>query len=359
MTGIHQSGELIGERYLIGEFIGQGGMQFVYLAEDRLLRRRVAIKTPQDHASGRRFHASAVLASRVNHSNVAKTLDFFEVEGRQYMVEEYVPGLDLAHATERYAGCLDPHLVARTVHHLARGLAASHRAGVIHRDLKPSNILVSQDLSLSGIKITDFGIARLAEEEFAEAASGGDLTNSTSSTVQGALPYMSPEAINEPRSVTAATDIWSVGAIIFHLLTGELPFGKGLPAVARILAGSRVDVPSFVTGHKQFEPLANQLLELSSWCLKPSVRDRPAADALVSRCGQLCYHVADRYQGRVREIRYGSWGFIREGDEDIFFHLKSVYGPHRLERGDSVIFSKFPGGGAWRAHPVIKVVESS
>ena len=135
----------------------------------------------------------------------------------------------------RRLSCLDPWSAAKVFHYLAKGVAAAHHAGVIHRDLKPTNVMVIGGYSLSEIKITDFGIAKMAGEELIEAAEGGSSTMTTSQTAVGALPYMAPEGIETPREVGRPADVWSVGAMMFHLLSGAPPFGTGLAAVRRIL----------------------------------------------------------------------------------------------------------------------------
>jgi serine/threonine protein kinase len=122
------------------------------------------------------------------------------------------------------------------------GLAASHAAGVAHRDLKPSNILVAPALEI--VKITDFGIATLAEELFEEVAMKGDLTKSTSGTIKGALPYMAPEMMFRRADdfVGTEADIWSLGAMMFRLITGVYPFGEAMmdkvsrPTAAQLVA---------------------------------------------------------------------------------------------------------------------------
>ena len=185
-------GSTVSSRYKIVSHIGRGGMQDVYLANDKLLGINVALKTPQVGQPDRRFGQSAIIAARVNHHNVAKTLDYVEEGGRLFLIEEFVAGETLEDKLVRF-GAVDPHLGARIFHHLCKGVAASHHAGVVHRDLKPSDIIAEPGVNLHQLKITDFGIATLTEEVFAEAAKDGDLTRSTSGTIRGALPYMAPE----------------------------------------------------------------------------------------------------------------------------------------------------------------------
>jgi serine/threonine protein kinase len=112
------------------------------------------------------------VSARVNHANVAKTLDYIEETQRANLIEEFILGKDLSRVLKENFARLDPLMAARVLHRLAKGLAASHHVGVVHRDLKPSNILAVGGERLEEVKITDFGIAKMAEEELAEAVEG-------------------------------------------------------------------------------------------------------------------------------------------------------------------------------------------
>lgn len=356
MSGPLSAGDVIGGRYQIERYIDEGGMQFVYAAKDLLSGRIVALKTPKNKSATKRFRRSAVVAAKVNHPNVAKTLDYVKEDNSRYLIEELIIGSDLAKALLRKTTFLDPYLAAKVFHHMAKGLAAAHHAGVIHRDLKPTNVMVVGGYSLRELKITDFGIAKMAADELAEAAEGGDQTLTTSQTAVGALPYMAPEAIDTPKEVTQAADVWSLGAMIFHMLTGQQPFGAGLRAVQKILAAEPPDVPEFVLRNPQFAPLARELLDMALACLQKDPTRRPSADDLVHQCGLQCYTVAPRIEGVVKRVDYNSYGFLSSELGDVFFHMNSVFGPPpNLANGDSVIFSAYPGGGSPRAYPVLKL----
>jgi serine/threonine protein kinase len=356
LSGPLSLGDLIGGRYEIERYIDEGGMQFVYAARDQLSGRLVALKTPKNKSATKRFRRSAVVAAKVNHPNVAKTLDYVRDGDARYLIEELIVGADLSKALFRKTTFLDPYLVAKVLHHMAKGLAAAHHAGVIHRDLKPTNLMVVGGYSLTELKITDFGIAKMAEEELVDAAEGGDQTLTTSQTAVGALPYMAPEAIDTPKAVTHAADVWSLGAMVFHLLTGQQPFGSGLRAVQKILAAERPTAPSFVSNNPQFAPLASELLDIAFACMQKDPAKRPTADDLTRCCGLLCYTVSPRVEGVVRRVEYNSWGFIASDLGDVFFHMDSVFGPPpRLTVGDHVLFSAYAGGGSPRAYPVLKI----
>ncbi|NWJ63673.1 serine/threonine protein kinase [Vibrio parahaemolyticus] len=355
MKGPHESGDCVASRYLVKSFLGEGGMQYVYLAHDKLLGRNVALKTPKNDSAEKRFHRSATVSAKINHPNVAKTLDYISEDGRNYLVEELIEGYDLSEALIAKVDFLDPFLVARILHHLAKGLAASHHAGVIHRDLKPTNVMVIDDFQLTGIKITDFGIAKMAEEEIVEAVEGGEDATNASATAVGALPYMAPEAIDTPREVGLKADIWSLGAMTYELLTGSKPFGSGLKAVRHIVTGKYADFPNFLSENPQFNYLTNELISIIKKCLLVSPDDRPSADELVSLCSTLCYQVSSRYEGSIKNLQYNAWGFIYvPGEQDVFYHVESIYGP-RPNVGEKVLFSKYNGGGADRALPVLRL----
>lgn len=354
MSGPLNPGDLIGDRYEVQKYLGEGGMQFVYVAHDQLTGRRVALKTPKNRSAQKRFRRSAIVAAKVNHPNVAKTLDYVRVGEDRYLIEELVEGEDLKAALLQNTTYLDPYLAAKVFHHLAKGVAAAHHAGVVHRDLKPTNIMVVGGYSLSELKVTDFGIAKMAGEELREAIEGGEPSMTTSQTAVGALPYMAPEAIEDPASVGAPADIWSVGAMMYHLLCGTYPFGQGLRAVPQIINAQVADIPAFITAKAQFSPLAAELIDIALSCLKKNPVERPTADQLVARCSNLCYTSAPRDVGIVNRFLHDAFGFIGTTTGDVFFHKDCVYGD-LPSVGDTVLYASYDGGDAPRALPVQKV----
>lgn len=349
-------GEIIEGRYFIEEHVGRGGMQEVYRANDKLLNIKVALKTPQPGQATKKFQKSAVIAAKVNHHNVAKTLDYIETGESVYLIEEFIKGETLDQKLERF-GYLDPHLAAQVLHNLSKGLQASHRAGVIHRDLKPSNVMISGGVSFRDLKITDFGIATLTKEVFADAQRAGGLTNSTSGTVKGALPYMAPEMMfNTPEHPPGApVDIWSLGAMMFRLLTGDYPFGVFLDAAVNVKNQTRKEWPKFMVSNPQFSPLAEDLKKIIDQCLSYDSTKRPTADELTKSCRELCYLSVEREEGQVENlIQNGYSGFAKGAEKSVFFSMESVYGS-RKPNSDShknICYSSFPGTPKDRAHPV-------
>lgn len=157
-------GTMIDGRYQIDdEPITTGGMQYVYPATDVVLKRKVALKTPRNESGEKRFARSAQLSAKLNHANVTRTLDYFaEEDGTQYLIEEFVDGRDLGQLQRRVKR-FDPYMAATILHALARALHIMHAQNVVHRDLKPSNIMAVGGWNLTGIKVTDFGVADWAE----------------------------------------------------------------------------------------------------------------------------------------------------------------------------------------------------
>jgi eukaryotic-like serine/threonine-protein kinase len=217
-------GELIADRYELEELVGSGGMSSVYRAHDSLLERHVALKVMHeqllsegDHVE--RFRREARLAAQLSHPNIVTVIDRGEQEGRQFIVFEYVEGENLKALIEREAPLSERHAIELALQ-IADGLAFAHANGLVHRDVKPQNVLLTVD---GRAKVTDFGIARSTDVHRGLTQTG---------TVMGTSDYISPEqARGGP--VDACSDIYALGAVLYELLTGEVPFpGDSFVAVA-------------------------------------------------------------------------------------------------------------------------------
>jgi len=208
-------GELIGGRYEIEELVGTGGMSSVYRARDSVLERRVALKILHEHFSAdpeyvERFRREARAIARLNHPNIVTVIDRGEFGKRQFIVFEHIPGENLKEVVER-EGQLPVAQALALTHQIARGLAFAHQHGVVHRDVKPQNVLVDES---GTAKVTDFGIARSLDP-------GEELTQT--GTLLGTSDYIAPEqASGEP--VDARSDQYSLGVLLYELLTGEVPY---------------------------------------------------------------------------------------------------------------------------------------
>lgn len=349
-------GEVLIDRYQIEGEIGEGGMQQVYSAKDLSLNRQVALKVPISSSGQKRFERSARLSANVVHPNIAKTLDYGVTDKTEFLVEELISGENLQVRLDRDFISLDPHLVAHIAYHLVKAVAAMNEKGIIHRDLKPSNIMVSGDPALLGVKVTDFGVAKMAAAEIDEAVKGGESSIVASKTVVGALAFMAPELITRDEGINRSKcDVWSIGALLYFLLFTEYPFGNELAAIQNILGGKLPDKARQVAGTKlQFRDLMNSLWEISKWCLTMSVQHRPSAAEVVDQFSQVTYSTAPRKMGNVK-YRKGAWGFIAPDDSgnDVFFHEDSFYGSRPAE-GMRVAFADFPGLPQSRAHPVLE-----
>ena len=255
-------GYLLGERYRIIDTLGEGGMANVYLAEDIILQRKVAVKIlrldlqnePQTQA---RFQREALATSELSHPNIVSVLDVGTDHGLPYMVMEYVDGPDLKEYIRQNAP-LDLHEVIRIMDQILSAVALAHKHNVIHRDLKPQNILMDKR---GNIKIADFGIA--------VALNQSSVTQTNS--VMGSVHYMSPEQ-TRGGLVTKQSDIYSLGIILYELITGTVPFNGDTP-VSIALKHAQEPIPS-IRKKDQSVPQALENVVLKATAKDP--RDRYA-----------------------------------------------------------------------------------
>ena len=213
-----REGSVIDDRYRVLRRIGSGGMADVWLAEDTHLQRQVALKVlhhrfAQDREFVERFRREAEAAAGLQHPNVVSVFDRGEVDGTYYIAMEYVEGRSLKDLID--AG-LSPDDAIRLVRQVLEAARFAHRRGVIHRDLKPHNVIVDAE---GNAKVADFGIARAGVSEITQTGS-----------VMGTAHYLSPEQA-QGLEVTARSDLYSIGVILYEALTGRVPF-EGDSAVA-------------------------------------------------------------------------------------------------------------------------------
>jgi serine/threonine protein kinase len=217
-AGLAPGSEFAGFR--IEDTLGHGGMGIVYLAREVRLDRLVALKVirtelAEDERFRDRFRAESRTAASIEHPNVVTVFGAGERDGLLYVAMRYVPGRDLGRLlTAR--GPLPADEAAALIAQVADGLDAVHAAGLVHRDVKPANVLVGEAQAGDGSSalLTDFGLAKIA-------ASTGGLT--ASGEVIGSVDYMAPEQI-EARRVDARTDVYALGCVLFHAVTGQVPF---------------------------------------------------------------------------------------------------------------------------------------
>ena len=208
-------GRVLGNRYRLVEPLARGGMATVWIAEDPVLSRQVAVKVLRadlaaDDATRTRFRHEAIAAAKLSHPNIVSTFDTGDDDGVAYIVMELVHGPTLRHLIDQRGG-LAVSDVIRIGKQVADALDAAHRAGLVHRDVKPANVLVPAS---GPVKVTDFGIAK--------AAGSDDLTRT--GTVMGTARYLAPEQVNG-RPTDARTDVYALGLLMFESLCGHPPFG--------------------------------------------------------------------------------------------------------------------------------------
>ena len=244
---------ILNDRYKLDAVIGEGGMATTYRGQDLLLDRTVAIKIMREQYASdsefvQRFRHEAQAAARVQNENIAGVYDTGFDKGSYYLVMEYVEGTDLKQKLRANAGPLPLINALSIAEQIASGLEVAHKAGLIHRDIKPHNILINNE---GKVKITDFGIARI------------DSDTEDTGIIVGSVHYISPEQVKGALA-TEAADIYSLGAVMYEMLTGKTLF-EGDTAMS--IAQKQVnDIPTPITAinpavPKEIEDIVNRALE--------------------------------------------------------------------------------------------------
>jgi serine/threonine protein kinase len=244
-------GELIAERYELEELVGSGGMSSVYRAHDRLLERHVAIKVLHEQftADGdyvERFRREARAVAQLSHPNIVTVIDRGEHDDRQFIVFEYVDGENLKGLLQREGPLPEREAIGFSLQ-IARALGFAHEQGLVHRDVKPQNVLLNDG---GQAKVTDFGIARSLDVS-------GNLTQS--GTVMGTSDYIAPEQARGSR-VDAQSDVYSLGTVLYELLTGDVPF-KGDNFVAVAMQHINQPPPSVRERRPELSPCVDEVVQ--------------------------------------------------------------------------------------------------
>ncbi|CAB4633895.1 unannotated protein [freshwater metagenome] len=277
--------QLFGGRYKLISRIAIGGMGEVWLAEDEVILRQVAIKILKQEYMGdpsfiERFRIEAKHAAMVNHEGIANVYDYGEDSGWAFLVMEYVPGDSLARILERDK-VLPETKVMDIVAQTARALYAAHEAGLVHRDVKPGNLLITPE---GQVKITDFGIARVADQVGLTATG----------QVMGTVQYLSPEqATGKP--ATPSTDIYSLGIVAYECLAGKRPFGGDSQM---IIAMAQInDMPPALPVE-----LDERVRKLVMSCLAKKASGRPENALILAQRAEALLPTAPRSQAATELI---------------------------------------------------------
>ena len=272
-------------------------MAVVYKAEDAVLGRRVALKTLHDRYAEEdsfrsRFKQEARAMASLDHENVVRVYDISQDGEVPFIVAEYVGGGDVGGLLRRApGGRLDVRSVREIVGQLLRALAYAHRRGIIHRDVKPSNILLTEE---GKVKVADFGIARIVEEE-ESAGNPGEII--------GSARYMSPEQLRGDET-TPRSDIYSVGILLYHCLTGRPPFSGDARSVAR---QQMHDAPTPPRDLKIAIPAQLEAVILKALSKDPGDR-YPSASAMLEDLQRNLRETGSRADRGPRRVRLGGAG---------------------------------------------------
>ncbi|MCT4396567.1 Stk1 family PASTA domain-containing Ser/Thr kinase [Periweissella beninensis] len=246
--------QIIGGRYQIKRPLGEGGMANVYLAHDLILDRDVSLKIlridmASDVRTSQRFYREAVAATELVHPNIVSLYDYGEDQGMQYLVMEYIDGMDLkSYIKETFP--IPYEKVIKIMEQILSAVATAHQAGIIHRDLKPQNILIDKH---EVAKISDFGIALTNDA----------VSMTQTNTILGSVHYLSPEQTRGGMA-TDRSDVYSLGIILFEMLVGHVPF-EGDNAVAIALQHSQSEIPDLKELDSKIpQPMENVVLRATA-----------------------------------------------------------------------------------------------
>ncbi|MEO5319584.1 PASTA domain-containing protein [Arthrobacter sp. CC3] len=271
-------GTLVDNRYRVQSRLARGGMSTVYLATDQRLERDVALKVLHPHLVNDgnfldRLGREAKAAAKLSHAHVVGVLDQGSDGHTAYLVMEYIKGHTLRDVIKE-KGALSPRLALALIDPVVEGLGAAHSAGLIHRDIKPENVLIADD---GRIKVGDFGLARAVT------------TSTSTGALIGTVAYLSPELVLG-RQADARSDIYSVGIMLYEMITGTQPFDGEVPIqVAYQHVNSSVQAPSAVV-----PGLAAEVDELVQWCTARDPEQRPVdGNALLSELRHIRTNLTD------------------------------------------------------------------
>ncbi len=289
------TGTLIDGRYRVQSRLGTGGMADVFCAEDQQLGRKVALKLlhrrfAEDPGFVERFRREAQAAAGLQHPNVVGVYDRGSYDDTYYIAMEYLPGRSLKQLIRQEAP-LDPIRAIDITVQILKAARFAHRRGVIHRDLKPHNVIIDDT---DHAKVTDFGIARAGASDMTETGS-----------IMGTAQYLSPEQA-QGHAVSAASDLYSVGVVLYEMLTGRVPFdGESAVTIALKHVSESPPPPSVLN-----PAIPPELEQVVLWSLNKNPADRPAdADQFIAVLEQVKERILSGARGE-RTARFAAVGMV-------------------------------------------------
>jgi serine/threonine protein kinase len=329
-------GELIGGRYLLADLIGSGGMGEVFRAHDTVLARAVAVKLVDAVDPRRReeitrsFLREARISAAIAHRNVVQILDFGTHDGTvPFMVMELLKGESLAEVLGR-GEALSFEWILTLATEVLEGLSVAHDQGVVHRDLKPENIFLAETNSGVHPKVLDFGISKILD------ASGNATVTTTQGHVVGTPAYMSPEQARGIKVIDKRTDVYSMGVVLYELLSGEMPFFSENPGDLLISIITEEPTPL-----KQLIPDVGE--ELSAIVERAMNKDPDARYADARELEKALVQAADRVLGTEASRRLG------ERERPVSWRKRTTMG--RADSDALTVVAPYAVHGSHGSHP--------
>ena len=324
-------GTIIADKYQILQKLGEGGMGIVYKAKDSRLDRTVALKflmseLIKDNEAKKRFIQEAKAAAALEHPNICTVYEVDEADGQTFIAMSYIEGQSLNDKLKD--GPMDVDKAKDIVIQVAEGLKEAHEKGIVHRDIKPANIMLT---AKGQAKITDFGLAKLSW--------GVELTKT--STIMGTVAYMSPEQA-KGEEVDHRTDIWSLGAMLYEILTGERPFKKSheqaliysiLNDEPEPISSKMEDVPDYIerivlkTLNKDVKKRYQNIKDLTQELQQPPSITLPKAEKSIVVLPGMKVEALDWLENAV-DRGFVNYPFISEYDP----FLKNIRGEPRFKK---------------------------
>lgn len=365
-----RAGRVLDGRYVLETAIGEGGHALVWRARHQRLGHHVAVKflrEPDDAERRARFLREAQVAAAIRHRNVVEILDVGEEDDHVYMVMELLEGDSLAEHLAR--GPMNAPEAVRLTAAILGGLTAVHEAGIVHRDLKPENVLLVTDADGYFPKIVDFGISRVhmrdSDRPVRPRESGPALVSvvpTQENVLVGTPEYMSPEQVRAKTRVDHRSDVWSIGVMLYEMLTGDLPFRGETAADVFIAVATETEKPVTDLRPDVLEPLARFLHR----ALRKSAAERYAnaramRRALVQAVAESAQELESRGPAAYEEAQAlrSALGASYEPGDSVVMKLPSTRGPREDQPTrtlEGTISQDLPVGGGRRGVVGLAVV---